>query len=216
LPAATIPSSHRYIAQVTGLDVAVVGEKFAVLTEGFVLLSDGRLHHQQLEKHALRIMGRYGKDVEEHALAAAMALQDPEGFALVSVETAGSKARGRRALPRQFGFESNPDLRDWCAQNGYPTPQDQDWVMAGFVDYSLARNELSKDWAAAFRLWATKEISYGRLPPSLRVGAQAGLPLSQGSAFAGLTARNQSPGERARMNNAAAFGLESPMAARRG
>lgn len=215
LPAATVPASHRYLAQVTGLDQDVVGQKYAELTEGFVLLADGRLHHVQMEKLALQMLDRYGKDIEEHGLAAAMAVQDPERFALVGTESArASTARGRRTLPRGFGFEMHPELREWCAVHGYPTPEDQDWVMEGFLNYIQARNEVAKDWAAKFREWAQREITFGRLPPSCRPGAQGGLSLIQGSrngvpssgatsVFASMTSK----GDQARVRNAQAFGV---------
>lgn len=208
LPAATIPASHRYISQITGLDAVVVAEKFDVLTEGFQLLATGRLHHTQMEHLALRVLDRYGKEIEEYGLAAAMAQQDPERFSMVVTETARSGVRGRRSLPKGFGFQMFPDLRDWCAGHGYPTTEDQDWAMEAFIDFSQARNDQAKDWAAQFKVWAAKELSYGRVPPSRRPGAQGGLDLVRsGSVFAGMTS---SRGERARVNNAAAFGLSQP------
>jgi hypothetical protein len=209
LPAATVPAAHRHLAQVTGLDVATVGEKFAVLTEGFVLLADGRLHHEQMEKLAMTMLDRYGKEIEEHALAAAMALQDPERFQMVAVEGARSGAKGKRTLPRGFGFSMHPELREWCAGHGYPTPGDQDWAMEGFLNFSQARNDTAKDWAAQFKVWATKELTYGRLPPSRQPGGQSALELGhpRRSAFSAL-ASAASKGERARMNNAAVFGVD--------
>jgi hypothetical protein len=206
LPAATVPASHRYLAQVTGLDLELVGHKYSELTEGFVLLADGRLHHVQMEKLALQMLDRYGRDIEEHGLAAAMAVQDPERFSLVAVESAkASTARGRRSLPRGFGFEMHPELRRWCESHGYPTPEDQDWAMEGFINHIQARNELAKDWAAKFKEWAQREIGFGRLPPSRRAGGQAGLPFGSARSSGAVFANLLSKGEVARNRNAALF-----------
>jgi hypothetical protein len=207
LPAATIPASHQYIAQVTGLDVGRVGEKFEVLTEGFELLSDGRLHHAQMERLALRLGERFGADIEELSVSAAMAVQDPQRFALVAAETAGAGTRGRRSLPKGFGYEMHPQLRHWCAEQGFDASQDQQWLMDRFIDYSVARGERAKDWAAAFRSWAARELSYGRRPPGHNPGAQALLELSRPSASAAFAKLATTRGERARVNNAQAFGL---------
>lgn len=207
LPAATVPASHQYLSQVSGLPVEEVGRNYAVLTEGFELLEDGRLHHVRMERLALRLMERYGKDIEEHALSAAMVMQSPEQFSLVATETARSTTRGRQSIPRGFGYQMHPELRQWAAQNGFPTPEDQDWVMSGFIDYSVARGERVKEWAAAFKVWAARELSFGRRPPSARLGAQGGLAL----AVAGTPGKFGSPpgrsrAEHVRAHNAAMFG----------
>lgn len=169
MPAASIPASHAYLAQVTNLPLEVVGRHFAVLTEGFELLEDGRLHHVQLAKLTGQISSRYGREVEEFALAAAMSLQAPEQFALVAVEPAKAATKGKRTLPKGFGYAMYPELEQWHAANGFPTPEDRAWIMSRFVDYCAAKNPAYKDWIAACRTWSSNELSYHpHLLPSAR------------------------------------------------
>lgn len=213
-PAGTVPSTHRYLAQVTGLEADVVAQRWSVLTEGFTTSADGRLHHERMERLAQRLADRYGKDLEEFTLSAAMTIQDPEHFALVAPEAARGTARGKRSLPRGFGYEMFPQLRHWCAAQGYPRSQDQDWVMSRFIDYATARGEHAKDWCAAFRLWAAREFSYGRKSSAVDLRAPSGfetIRLNSGTPMSAATTVTR--GERARANNAAAFGLTCPTVA---
>ena len=101
------------------------------------------------------------------SVALAMVAQDPEQFSLMSVEAgkSGSKLRGKTMMPKGFGFELHPELRGWCAENGYPAPNQQTYAMAAFIDYATTRGEKYKDWAATFRTWARNEIAYRKYPP---------------------------------------------------
>lgn len=161
LPAATIPSSHTYIAQVTRLPVDVVGREWGVLTEGFELDDSGRLRHVALAKLASEMQDRYGKEIQEFALAAAMAQQAPDQFSLVAVEGARGKTRGQTFCPRGFSYSMFPGLLEWslAAPNGCKSEADTTWLMNRFHDHIADKNPKTKDWAAYFRNWATKEFS---------------------------------------------------------
>lgn len=170
-PAGSIPHSHSYIAQATGLGQDVVAREFGVLTEGFELQDDGRLHHVQMSALAAEIHQRYKRELEEFALASAMAVQSPEHFSMLSVEGAPGrvKPRGLHGLPADFGYAKHPELREWAAGNGYPTEDDQVWLMQRFRAEAASKGWKLKDFAAKFQGWALDQISWGRLPPSRQV-----------------------------------------------
>lgn len=77
--------------------------------------------------------------------------------------------------------------------------------MEGFINHIQARNELAKDWAAKFKEWAQREITFGRLPPSCRPGGQGGLPFSGPRTSGAVFSAMVSKGEIARSRNAALF-----------
>ena len=39
-----------------------------------------------------------------------------------------------------FGFEAHPELRAWCAENGYPAPNQQRYIMEGYIDWAVKRS----------------------------------------------------------------------------
>lgn len=167
LPVGSIPASHTYIAETTGLPPEVVAERYVALTDGFELREDGRLHHGRLATICAKMIEGYGTEIDAYTVSLAMVGQDPEQFSLLSVEAgkAGSKIRGKCQLPKGFGFEAHPELRNWCFENQYPAPNQQKNIMDKFLDYAAGRGEKQKDWPATFRTYARKEIEYGRMPP---------------------------------------------------
>lgn len=168
-PAGTIPSSHSFIASATGLSQEVVGEQYVLLTEGFELCEDGRLHHIALAKLCGKLTETYGREIEAFALSTAMAAQDPESFGIANMEASSKRGpRGKTMLTRGFGFEMYPGLRDWCEVNGYAGEANQDWIMAKFIDFATGRGDKQKDWPATFRTYSTNEIAhFRRYPPSV-------------------------------------------------
>lgn len=165
-PAGTLPASHQYLAEVTGLPLALVDEHYTTLTDGFELV-DARLRHTRLAAHLDMMVARFGKSLEEFALSTAIAAQNPEQFSLVTVEAAGTRARGKCGLPKGFGYEAHPELIDWAAKHGFPEPGDRAWVMERFIDYSLKKGSKWVSWPAAFRNWAVKDMQeFGNIPPS--------------------------------------------------
>ena len=227
-PAASIPSSHSYIAEATGLPQDLVAERYITLTDGFELGEDGRLHHLAMTAICTKMMEGYGPEIESYTVALAMVAQDPEQFSLMSVEAGktGSKLRGKTLLPKGFGFDSHPELRPWCGDNGYPAPNQQTFVMAAFVDWTTSRGDKYKDWASTFRTWARNEISYRKYPPPPEwpVGHPGvtgqmvqRMPGGPGAAFAGLSRSRTAPatrGEQALDHNRSLMGAGRPMAPR--
>lgn len=184
-PAGAIPSSHAFLASATAMDITFVSKNYVAMTEGFELREDGLLHHVQLSKICREMRENYAKEIDAYALSVAMSTQDPANLGLVNTEAAGRKIpRGKSALPRGFGYDSiADDLRGWCLTHGYPTLEDQQYIMEKFIDYAKSRDERNKDWSAAFRTWATNEISFRRFPPSYVASA----PPTKSSAFSSLT-----------------------------
>lgn len=165
-PSGSIPSSFSYLCEVTGLPMDVVEDAHSVLTHGFELRDDGRLHHVRMSAQASILNERYGKQLNEFAISAAMAAQEPDLFALVCPEGASSKAKGRHMLPQNFGYKLHPDLRRWVEENGYPTEEDQDFILRGFFLYVESKGVTAKDWKATFKRYALTELQWGRMPPS--------------------------------------------------
>lgn len=166
-PAGSIPASHAYIAIASGLPDDLVCDHYVLLTEGFELREDGRLHHIALAKLCVKMTEQFGREIESFAVAAAMAAQDPESFGIMSVEAVSKRIpRGKTNITRGFGFDMHPELRTWCEGSGYVGEEAQDWIMSRFIDFSTGRGDKQKDWPATFRTYAANEISrYNRLPP---------------------------------------------------
>jgi hypothetical protein len=187
-PSGSIPSSFSYLCEVTGLPMDVVEEAHAELTHGFELRDDRRLHHIRMSEQAHVLNERYGKELKEFAIASAMAAQEPDLFALVCPEGASSKAKGKQSMPRNFGYQLHPELRHWVADNGYPTEEDQEFVLNGFYLYVQDKGIKAKDWKATFKRYAITEIQWGRLPPS-RQNRGAGRAGGGRPSFASLAQR---------------------------
>lgn len=184
-PAATIPKSIRYVMQTTGLAEDQVREHWALLTEGMSTSPEGRLVHDGMRSIWDALSSRYSKALEEFAAASVMAQQDPEQFALVAVESAKPKARGKTGLPKGFGFQMYPELIGYAHSIGCITDEDKAWIMQSYVDYIESRDERAKSWPAHFRTWARRQIEQFRaVPPSrqarpgtsVAVGARASFP----------------------------------------
>lgn len=167
-PAGSVPASHAYIASATGLSEDLVSEHYVTLTDGFVLSDDGKLHHTALAKLCERMTEQYGREIESFALATAMSVQDPDAFGIGNVEAKSKRGpRGKCLMPKGFGYDLFPDLRQFGVECGYyPTEHDQDWIMSKFIDFASRGGEMYKDWSAAFRTYARNEReSFNRFPP---------------------------------------------------
>jgi hypothetical protein len=216
VPAGSIPSSQAYVAQATGLPREVVAQHFVLLTEGFFLGEDGRLHHGPLAQVTSALTDRYGKEIEQYGYAMAMAAQDPEEFAVAGVEArSAKKPRGMTLIPRDFGWQYLPGMEEFLEANGYPAANQRKWLMQEFMDYCSSRGIKSRDWAAEFRRFASSTLDrFGdRIPaPELPVDlfdAESSQKVTQGAfgRFGGRQAgpRSVSRGEAATNHNLNAF-----------
>lgn len=168
-PAASVPNSQAYLAEVTGLPVELVAERLESLTDGYELRGDGRLHHVGMARICEQMVESYGPQIEAFSVALAMTAQDPEQFSLVSVEASrkASKVKGKTRIPKDFGFEQNPELRVWCAANGLAAPNQQRYIMEKFCDDAASKAFMYKDWSGAFRNYARNEtVAYSRGIPA--------------------------------------------------
>lgn len=210
-PAGSIPSSHAYIASVTALPQEFVTEHYALLTEGFSLSDDGRLHHTALTKICEKMAFHYGREIEAYALATAMSVQDPTAFGIMNMEAGAKKGpRGKTLIPKDFGFDTCvDDLRGWCAKNMYPSDADQAYIMEKFIDYATGRGDKQKDWPATFRVYAANEIQhFRRFPPTKQIGVSGTLfhpeasdAKAAASPFANLVRRMPTKGDRTISHN---------------
>jgi hypothetical protein len=106
-----MPSSHQYLSQTCGLPADVIAEHYLILTEGFELRGDLRLHHLQMEKMLGAVRQRHGEEIEAFALQTALATIAPDRFSLQDgVAQRGVSTIGKTMLPRGFGYGSHPEL----------------------------------------------------------------------------------------------------------
>lgn len=210
-PAGSIPASHAFLAQASGLPLEAVGEHYDILTEAFELRG-GRLHHIHMSAMAERLMSKHGAAIEEFTLSTAMAAQAPDLFGVAVVESAKSRTGAKRAMPKGFGYDSNPEIETWAAANGYPEPEDRAWIMERFIEGARSKGFKYVDWAAAFRVWAKKEINdFGRKPPSVAKqfieasGGTAGRESPFSRLTRGPSTVSRSKGEAAVAHNQAVF-----------
>ena len=183
-PVASIPSSHSYIAEVTGLPPELVAERYVALTDGFVLQDDGRLHHTGLAHVCSKMQESYGAEIDGFTVSLAVVAQDPEQFSLIDGGKSSSKLKGKTLIPKGFGLDSHPGMRAWCFENGYPAPNQQKWLMEKFIDYAVARDDKQKDWVRTFYTYARNELAYRKYPPD-PIWPEGVLPMAGGSTVPG-------------------------------
>lgn len=164
-PAGSIPSSHAFIASCTGQSQQFVVEHFDVLTEGFVYTDNNRLQHYALANICSQMTAMHGPQIEAYALAAAMAVQDPEMFSLTSTEASSKKPRGKTLVPKNFSYEAHPELRAWVEERDYIGEIEQQEIMDAFIDFSKSRTGMYKDWPATFRNYVRNAEKFNPRPP---------------------------------------------------
>lgn len=198
VPAGSVPASQSFIAAATSLSEDLVAEHYVTLIDGFELRGDGRLYHGGIAKISGLMTDNFAKEIEGYALASVMASQDPAQFVLGAVEVRTKKPRGKTLLPKDFGFDKHPELRAWCAENDYPHPEQQDWIMVKFCDWAWGKGEMYKEWDAVFRNFARNQIGYGRVGmPTPGVVSSLRKP----SPFGGLSRSAPTKGDAAAMRN---------------
>lgn len=200
-PVGSIPSSHSYIADVTGLGVDRVAQVYTVLTDGFELRDDRRLHHIHLAKVMSDVMTAHGRLIEDFRTAWILSMQDSEQFELVGAEVSSAKSkapRGKVSLPKGFGYEMFPGLLPWVVELGYESDDQQREIMAKFIDFAGGRGEKYKAWDMAFRTYVRKEIEYGRGPSQPHAVVRQG---AGRSGFGGLVRGAMSKGDRVVAHN---------------
>lgn len=191
LPAGSIPSSHAYLVKATGLSLSEVSESYVLLTDGFTIQEDGRLHHDGLAKICSDMTRLYGKEIESYAVASVMAAQDPEQFGMATFEASVARApRGKTALPKDFSYDMYPGLLDWVVENfGFKAKNQQIWLLTRFKDHCASKDVRSKDFAAEFRGFSDRLINqYNAAPPvpmSEEVAIRGGSPFTRQRPVAG-------------------------------
>lgn len=105
-----------------------------------------------------KINERFGTQIEELLASSALAVQACDQFALTgAVAPAPSRARGKRALPKDFDW--TPELRAKAAEAGYAEPAHQQWVMERFKDAATSKDWRYKDWDATLRNFLSSSIT---------------------------------------------------------
>ena len=176
----SIPDSRDFVARVTGLEAALVAAHWDDLTHGFECNeADGRLTHKGLSGVMSNMTARYGKEMESFAMAAALSVQEPQEFGLSVVEGVKKKVtRGLTSAPKGFALDSVSI--NHIAALGYEYKDVQEALVQKFIDFCQSRGQKYKDWQAAFRVFASREVEFRRpnaAPPvrSLVKGQSASL-----------------------------------------
>lgn len=164
LPTGTIPASHSYMVELTGLSPALVDQHYATLTDGFSLGEDGRLTHGAMRRMADSLIANHGQAIEAYARSLMLAAQSPDEFCLTSVDAAPRRlAKGKTALPKDFSLDVG-GLEGWCIEQGYVEPRQRFELLAQFKDRALSRDERYKDWPGAFRNFVRNAPRFGNAP----------------------------------------------------
>lgn len=154
----SIPSSFSELATITRLPIHQIEAHYAVLTAGWELLDDGRLHHASLETICESIQDRFSDQLDVLAEASAAAVQGGALlFELVPAAEVTKKKRGKHLLPKDFSF--NKVTQAFAHTEGFSTPEYQTWLMRGFTDYANSKSVMYTDWQAACRQFMSSEIT---------------------------------------------------------
>lgn len=154
----SIQASFDQLAQVTRLPIADVEKYYEVITSGWVLREDGRLHHPQLEDLAESLQDRFESELAVFAESAALACQGGTAvFELMPGEDVKKKKRGKTAFPRDFSLDQST-LTSLVGE-GYKTKEHQDWLVAEVRNYALADDKRQSSWQAVVRKFAGSKIT---------------------------------------------------------
>lgn len=171
-PPGSVPSSFEKLAEAARLTPAEVELHYSVLTQGWSLEDDGRLHHPRLGSLAAGLEDRFGAQLDVFAESAALACQGGDGvFELVSPEAAAKKApkKGKRECPKDF----SPDKASLASiiDAGFKTVEQREWLLTRFMDYVRSNATRQADWQATFRNFAGSRytaqdfsVRFGHLP----------------------------------------------------
>lgn len=156
--AGSIPSDFPTLSVITRLGEAEVAENYLLLTHGWVLMNDGRLHHAQLEALAESATERFGDQLAVMADSAALACQGGEfEFELLPPAEVAKKKRGKHQLPKDFRMDKATSTR--AHVEGFTTAEHVEWLIGNFRDYAMADARLQADWQAACRKYLSSHIT---------------------------------------------------------
>ena len=154
----TLPPSFEALANVTRLTQDEVAAHYEMLTDGWVLQDDGRLHHPQLEELAESIQERFGPELAVIADSAALACQGGTAeFELMPAEEVKKKGRGKTAFPKVFAFDKT--TLSAVVEEGYHTPELQAWLIEEVRNYALAADKRQSNWQAVVRKFMGSSIT---------------------------------------------------------
>lgn len=175
----SIPSSFTDLAIITRLPVTELELHYGVLTAGWDLLADGRLHYAQLEEIANSITDRFGPQLGVIADAAVVAIQGGLAeFELLPATEVVKKKRGRHLIPKDFTFDKT--TLSHVMGEGFTTEQFQQWLMRSFNDFACAKNVMYTNWQAACRNFTSSDITrrafksrFGHFPGEMQISTMA-------------------------------------------
>lgn len=146
----SIPSAFEPLSQITRLTESEVATNFEVLTAGWVLQEDGRLHHLQLEELVESLHERFGTELAVFGESAVIACQGGTAqFELLPSDEIKKKKRGKTAFPKDFVFDTTTLAA--VIEEGYKTSEQQNWLVAEVRNYALAEDKRQSNWQATIR-----------------------------------------------------------------
>lgn len=154
----SIPSSFSELATITRLAVDKVEQHYGVLTAGWELLEDGRLHHAQLEVICDSIRERFADQLSVIADSAVVAVQGGcVPFELMPSAEVVKKKRGKHLMPHDFALDKT--TLSFATSEGFNTQEFQAWLMRSFADYARSKNVMYTNWQAACRQFIGSDIT---------------------------------------------------------
>lgn len=150
----SLPSGFAALALVCRLTEAEVEEHFALLTHGWELRADGRLHLPHISEAAESLQERFGDQLAVLSESMFVAVGAKEEFELVPQEVVSArKVRRNHALPVDFA----PDTTSlqWMHGYGFVDDESRRWLIARMRD--IFQGKLKTDWQAALRNLASSD-----------------------------------------------------------
>lgn len=200
----SIPSGFSALANITRLSEDEVRSNYLVLTSGWDLADDARLHHRPMEEVVESIVERFGDELGVMADGALMACQGGSGaFELTPSSEVAKKKRGKTAFPKDFALD-RPTLEALVAE-GYDTTELQTWLVTEVRNYALAGDVRQKDWQATVRKFMGSTITrrnfhakfgypLGQRPSAELVGIRPGVTMSPRQRLAQAAGISRGPG----------------------
>lgn len=150
----SLPAGFAALALVCRMTEAEVEEHFALLTHGWELRADGRLHLPHISEAAESLEERFGDQLAVLSDSMFLAVGAKEEFELVPQDVVKArKVRRNHALPVDFA----PDAASlqWMHSYGFVDEEARRWLIARMRD--IFQGKLKTDWQATLRNLASSD-----------------------------------------------------------
>jgi uncharacterized protein YdaU (DUF1376 family) len=172
-PCGSLPDDDALIAARIGMAPAPFAKARGTLRRGWWLAEDGRLYHQAITQHVLRMIEKRAKEAARKAghrqATPAPVPRDNTGTDGTSTSNTSTEKRKeiarKRATPLPEGFILSARVETWANEKGYH-PADVAQQTEAFLSYAKRKGATYVDWDEALMTAIREDWAKARQPAS--------------------------------------------------